>query len=122
MKSDWLENPIGIYLMSCYAYEELAAPFLADGDFDELGQYIADNWKKLEHRHKHLIDPERCMYTSGITKPYSEWPLIILSATHQITDTPGGTAWQKAWQLAQARQPAPVDGLSDLLGDVDDLI
>lgn len=88
--------PVQAYLMSCYAYEELAAPFLTDAEFDQLGQHIAKEWDNIEHRHKHLIDRDSCMFTSGITKPYHEWPLIILNATHQHTKVPKGATWQKA--------------------------
>jgi len=92
----WHHNPIGVYLMSCYAYEGLDSPFLSDADFDQLGRFIEAFWDDLEHRHKHLIDRDRCAHTSGVNKPYHEWPLIILGATHQFTKAPYGPIWQKA--------------------------
>lgn len=75
-------HPVAVYLMSCYAYEELAAPFLSDADFDALGRYIEQNWDSIEHRHKHLIDRDSCAFTSGITQPYRKWPLIIKHAAY----------------------------------------
>lgn len=116
----WIHNPIGVYLMSCYAYEELAAPFLFDHEFDALGQYIAENWATLEHPHKYLIDPACCAYTSGVTKPYHEWPLRILSATHQHTGAPGGNAWRLA--KASAQPPREKTILKAIGEAVEDLI
>lgn len=83
-KETWAHNPVGVYLMSCYAYEVLDNPFLADADFDELGRFIADNYESLNHRHKYIIDRERCAHTSGITIPYREWPSIIIGAATQF--------------------------------------
>lgn len=116
----WIFNPIGVYLMSCYAYEELDSPFLTDHEFDKLGQYIAANWETLQHPHKHLIDPDSCMFTSGITQPYHTWPLRILSATHQLTERPGGNAWQRA--LAYHLPPMPKAAQNPVQSAVDDLI
>lgn len=81
-------HPVAVYLMSCYAYEELDAPFLTDAEFDALGRYIEAHWDELEHRHKHLIDRDSCAYTSGITKPYAKWPLIIKHAAHHAAGYP----------------------------------
>lgn len=82
--------------MSCYAYEELASPFLTDKEFDALGLFIAENWDGISHRHKYLVDRDSCYFTSGITKPYHEWPLIILGATHHRTNTPQGQTFAEA--------------------------
>jgi len=46
------------WLMASYAYYCRDTPILTDGCFDWLGKYISANWKKLKHRHKHLIKPE----------------------------------------------------------------
>ena len=78
------DNPIAIYIMSCYAYEELNSPFISDIVFDKLGKYIYDNWDDLEHKHKRFIDREGCAYTSALTVGYSELPTIIREATKQI--------------------------------------
>lgn len=98
----WIHNPIAVYLMSCYAYEELDRPFLTDGEFDALGRYIEQNWDSLEHRHKHLIDRDSCAFTSGITQPYRKWPLIIKSAAYSLAYPAKVT-------------PEPV-GIDDLIG------
>ena len=71
-----MTNPIAKYLMACWAYD-VGEPFMSDSEFDELGQYIKDNWDTLEHRHKHLIDYESCNYTSGITCKLEDLPTII---------------------------------------------
>lgn len=82
INANWKHNPVGVYLMSCFAYE-IGEAFLSDAEFDALGMYIHINWDSLEHRHKHLINPECCHYTSGTTQPYRDWPEMILNATLQ---------------------------------------
>ncbi len=81
---NWDHNPIGVYLMSCYAYEKLDKPFLTDYEFDMLGRYIDKHWDNLDHPHKKYIDREGVAFTSSITVPYHELPLIVLTATHQL--------------------------------------
>lgn len=88
LNSRWLHNPIGIYLMSCYAYEVLNKPFLSDAEFDALGRFINQWYDVLEHRHKQFIDEEACAYTSAVTVPYEELPLIVLGATHHKVGVP----------------------------------
>jgi hypothetical protein len=55
-----------------------------------------------QHRHKHLIDRDSCAFTSGITKPYAEWPLIIKSAAYAL-----------AYPTKAAPEP---EGIEDLIG------
>lgn len=78
------DNPVPIYIMSCYAYEELNDSFISDTTFDMLSRYLADNWGNLKHRHKHLIDEEGCAYTSSLTVSYDDLPNIIKETTKQI--------------------------------------
>lgn len=72
--------------MACYAYEELAESIMTDFEFDMLGRYIYDNYDKLEHRHKYLIDRENCHSTSALTIPYDDLPTIIKEATYYVIE------------------------------------
>lgn len=105
-------NPVAVYLMSCYAYEELDAPFLTDAEFDALGRYIETHWDELEHRHKHLIDRDSCAFTSGITQPYDTWPLIIKHAAHHAAGYP---KWKPKTPKPAKAKPVAFD-IDDLIG------
>lgn len=84
---DWAHNPVGVYLMSCYAYVMLDSPFLEDWSFDTLGKYIEDTWAHIDHPHKKYIDPVGVSFTSSLTVPYEQLPPIIFWATHQKIGT-----------------------------------
>lgn len=88
MKQEHQEQPVQWYLTACYCYEILSTPIMEDHEFDELGRYIEEFWDLIEHRHKYLIDRERCAHTSGVTKWYDEWPLMILDAAHTKAGVP----------------------------------
>jgi len=83
----WKHNPVGVYIMSCYAYEVLSDSFITDAEFDACGWHIAEEWDNLTHRHRDYINREACAFTSALTVPYEELPLIALSATHHKLGT-----------------------------------
>lgn len=80
----WRNNPVPAYLMACYAYEILAHPIMTDAEFDKLGSYLHDFWDLFDHPHKVYIEEDACHYTSALTVPYADLPLIALSATHAM--------------------------------------
>ena len=105
-KPDWDFNPIGIYLMSCYAYEKLNSSFISDRSFDMLGVYIDTHWKEIHHRHKKYINPAGLTATSSLTVGYHELPLIVLMATHRIlkTDFTSSPIYELAMREAMVRE------------------
>lgn len=105
MRQEHQEQPVQWYLTACYCYEILDEPIMSDVEFDELGAYIAEYWDLIEHPHKYLIDPARCAHTSGITKWYDEWPLMVLGAIHQKVDRPlkSSAIYVAALRAAEAR-------------------
>jgi len=70
--------------MSCYAYEVLSDVFISDAEFDALGASINANWDTIQHRHKHLVDKDKCKHTSALTVKYKHLPTITLMTTHQL--------------------------------------
>lgn len=50
-----MKNPIAKYLMCAYAYYIEDDPLISDAEFDELAQYLLDNWDDVDHRHKPYI-------------------------------------------------------------------
>lgn len=84
----WDHNPVGVYLMSCYAYEVLNDSFITDYQFDKLGAYLHKVGEFMDHRHIDLIDLENCQHTSALTVPYHELPTIIVGATYQKLGKP----------------------------------
>lgn len=50
-----MKNPIAKYLMCAYAYYVEDDPLISDAEFDELAQYLLDNWDDVDHRHKWYI-------------------------------------------------------------------
>jgi NAD-dependent DNA ligase len=50
-----MKNPIAKYLMCAYAYYVEDDPLISDAEFDELAQYLLDNWDDVDHRHKWYV-------------------------------------------------------------------
>ena len=46
------------YLMASYAYYEQADPIFSDAYYDELANFILDNYDTIDHYHKHLISKD----------------------------------------------------------------
>lgn len=69
---------VPIYLMSSYLYYEHDKNVLKDEQFDYLCKKILDNWDKITHMHKHLLDKETLQAGSGYGITYTN--LIMSSA------------------------------------------
>ena len=66
-----LNRLVPIYLMSSYLYYELDDSVLNDTQFDYLCKKLYDNWDKVEHMHKHLIDKDNLLAGSGYGIEYT---------------------------------------------------
>lgn len=119
-------NPIGYWLMACYAYEELEHPIMEDAEFDKLCAYIVTNWGDvLLHPHADLIDVKVLASTGSsisATKPMSEWPTMTMDAAHQLMDTihgkgqwgPHGQSYRDMLAKRFPKAPPPADDYGDL--------
>ena len=47
---------VPLYLMMSYAYYEEDKPIASDSTFDEVSKLMLENWKKIKHPHKKLIN------------------------------------------------------------------
>lgn len=83
------KNPIALWLMACYAYEELDNGIMTDAVFDQLSVYLDEDGLFLSHPHAYLIDlPMMSMGSAmSVTKPRNQWPTIIFGATHDLLDS-----------------------------------
>jgi hypothetical protein len=68
------------YLIHSYLYYEMAHSLISDYDYDRLAISIYDNWDRITHVHKHMIDNES-LKTSGFAIKY---PLMVQGAARQI--------------------------------------
>lgn len=52
------------WIMAAYCYDVEDSPIISDNEFDNLVQKLDQNWDKIDHEHKHLLD--RSMLKSSI--------------------------------------------------------
>ena len=50
-----MKNPIAKYLMCSYAYYVEDTPLVSDEEFDQLAQFILENYDAIDHPHKSLV-------------------------------------------------------------------
>jgi hypothetical protein len=60
------------YLMGAYAYYELDAPILTDGDFDHLAPLMLKFWGSIQHRHKAFITEDDLRAGSLLRRDFPE--------------------------------------------------
>lgn len=75
------------YLMASYGYYIRDASLLPDSTFDALCEQMLDEWPKLTHMHKHLVDPAwlsagTCFLTD------EQYPLMCKSAACGLLGIP----------------------------------
>ena len=87
-----LNRLVPIYLMSSYLYYELDDSVLSDTQFDYLCKKLYDNWDKVEHMHKHLIDKANLKAGSGYGIQYTN---MIIG---------GALSWQKHMSSVTTQQ------------------
>jgi NAD-dependent DNA ligase len=66
---------ISWYLAASYAYYTRYESLLSDETYDKMCKYMLDNYEKLEHTHKHLVDKEALRAGTGYQ--IKEYPLIV---------------------------------------------
>ncbi len=89
-----LNRLVPIYLMSSYLYYEQDDSVLDDTQFDYLCKKLYDNWDKVEHMHKPLIDKANLkagsgygiLYTNMIIGGALSWQKHMSSVTTQQGD------------------------------------
>ena len=87
-----LNRLVPIYLMSSYLYYELDDSVLSDTQFDYLCKKLYDNWDKVEHMHKPLIDKANLKAGSGYGIQYTN---MIIG---------GALSWQKHMSSVTTQQ------------------
>ena len=53
---DNISMSVPLYLMMSYAYYEEDKPIASDSTFDKVSKLMLENWKKIKHPHKKLIN------------------------------------------------------------------
>jgi hypothetical protein len=74
---------VPIYLMSCFAYYCLGEPFLLDSDHDTLCKHLYEEWDNVEHIHKHLVEREALLASTGSEDP-STYLVRVKNATYNL--------------------------------------
>lgn len=69
------------YLMACYRYYELDAPFITDKLFDDMSKELLAKWDSIEHRHKDLISLDDLRAGTGYAIKY---PTIVKHAANHM--------------------------------------
>jgi hypothetical protein len=87
-----LNRLVPIYLMSSYLYYEQDDSVLDDTQFDYLCKKLYDNWDKVEHMHKPLIDKANLKAGSGYGIQYTN---MIIG---------GALSWQKHMSSVTTQQ------------------
>lgn len=67
------------FLIHSWCYYKLDDPIISDDCFDELVKRLGDQWAKVRHPHKHLID--RSLLKSGF---YLQYPSIVEHAAESL--------------------------------------
>jgi len=71
---------ISWYLIASYAYYEMDCPVLTDALFDRVAGFILNNYDRLTHQHKALLDLETLKCTTFL----GTYPTIVINTYHQI--------------------------------------
>lgn len=71
---------VPFYLMASYAYYECNDTFMDDQAYDHLCRRLDDEWRLVQHPHKHLVDREDLSATTGYALNFRKLPFIIRHA------------------------------------------
>jgi len=74
------------FLMSCYLYYQKNTQVLSDEQFDMLCKRMLDNWKDIEHHHKHFIKKADLKAGTGFAINWRKVPTIVKSAAIRWKD------------------------------------
>jgi NAD-dependent DNA ligase len=75
------------YLMYSYAYYKEGESLIEDAEFDQMCKDLLDNWDKIEHYHKHLIDLDSLRAGTGYAIQYPkrvQFAAIALIKDHHM--------------------------------------
>lgn len=64
------------YLMASVAYYHWDEKFLEDSDYDMLCYDLYKNLGGINHKHKHLLDPDALLAGTAYHLKYEDYPLI----------------------------------------------
>ncbi len=53
-----IKNPVGYWLIACFAYDILSESIMSDDTFDKLCLHIQENYDTIIHPHKWILDKE----------------------------------------------------------------
>ncbi|MCY1431854.1 hypothetical protein D9M71_478310 [compost metagenome] len=73
---------ISWYLLSSYSYYCAYESLLQDTTYDRLCKYILENYERIEHHHKHLVDIEALRAGTGYQ--IKTYPLIVQSCAEGL--------------------------------------
>jgi hypothetical protein len=65
------------YLMASYLYYIRDVSIVSDHTYDRWAKELLKNWKKLKHRHKHLLDESDLECGTGFGIKEKDYPSII---------------------------------------------
>ena len=71
---------VPLYLMMSYAYYEEDKPIASDSTFDKVSKLMLENWKKIKHPHKKLINLDNLKAGTYLGK----YPTIVKDTLEMI--------------------------------------
>ena len=71
---------VPLYLMMSYAYYEEDKPIASDSTFDKVSKLMLENWKKIKHPHKKLINLDNLTAGTYLGK----YPTIVKDTLEMI--------------------------------------
>lgn len=72
------------YLIASYAYYQEDSPIISDGLFDKICKKALQNWRIIEHRHKHLVT-ESDLTAGTCLLAGVKYPSIVISVATGYT-------------------------------------
>ena len=77
---DNISLSVPLYLMMSYAYYEEDKPIASDSTFDKVSKLMLENWKKIKHPHKKLINLDNLKAGTYLGK----YPTIVKDTLEMI--------------------------------------
>ena len=97
---DNINMTVPYYLMASYAYYVQDDPIFTDGFYDKLSKLILDNWDKITHRHRDVLNQDNLAAGSFL----GEYPSIVEGALASLRKVQLNTT-----PVAAVVKPAPAD-------------
>ena len=72
---------VPLYLMMSYAYYEEDKPIASDSTFDKVSKLMLENWKKIKHPHKKLINLDNLKAGTYLGK----YPTIVKDTLEMVS-------------------------------------